>query len=249
MKETLVLDRKTVNIFVPDSGQENVKRVIYLNGGYEDADEIWRQFTAGTAEDGKAAGSAGASQTAGTALVAIDITREWNSALTPWEAPRTFKGGEDFAGKADEYLRILTGIVFLAEDEIARMTGAGAALNIQSRAIAGYSLAGLFAVWSFYKTNMFDRLASMSGSLWFDGFADFMKENKLVRIPDKAYFSLGDKEKKTRNQRMAAVEDCTALAAELFKTAGAETIIELAAGGHFDDETERIVKGLRFIAD
>lgn len=234
MKETLVLDRKTVDIFVPDSGQENVKRVIYLNGGYEDADEIWSRFTA---------------DTAGTALVAIDITREWNSALTPWEAPRTFKGGEDFAGKADEYLRILTGIVFLAEDEIARMTGAGAASNIQSRAIAGYSLAGLFSVYVFYKSDMFDRLASMSGSLWFDGFSDFMKENKLARIPDKAYFSLGDKEKKTRNQRMAAVEDCTAFAAELFKTAGAETIFELVAGGHFDDETERIVKGLRFIAD
>lgn len=249
MKETLVLDRKTVDIFVPDSGQENVKRVIYLNGGYEDADEIWSRFTEDTARDEKAAVNAAAVQTGGTALVAIDITREWNSALTPWEAPRTFKGGEDFAGKADEYLRILTGIVFLAEDEIARMTGAGAASNIQSRAIAGYSLAGLFAVYVFYKSDMFDRLASMSGSLWFDGFSDFMKENKLARIPDKAYFSLGDREKKTRNQRMAAVEDCTAFAAELFKTAGAETIFELVAGGHFDDETERILKGLRFIAD
>lgn len=38
-------------------------------------------------------------------------------------------------------------------------------------------------------------------------------------------------------------------AVEIFKEAGAETLFELNAAGHFDGEIERIVKGLRFIAD
>ena len=35
--------------------------------------------------------------------------------------------------------------------------------------IAGYSLAGLFALYALYKTDAFTRVASMSGSLWFPG--------------------------------------------------------------------------------
>lgn len=35
--------------------------------------------------------------------------------------------------------------------------------------IAGYSLAGLFALYALYKTDVFTRVASMSGSLWFPG--------------------------------------------------------------------------------
>lgn len=81
--------------------------------------------------------------------------------------------------------------------------------------IAGYSLAGLFALWSVYQTDLFDRAASISGSLWFDGFLEFMKANtpKVKFI----YLSLGDKEKAAKNPRLAAVEDCTAQAAELLR--------------------------------
>ncbi|MCI8630772.1 MAG: alpha/beta hydrolase [Firmicutes bacterium] len=230
MKETHTLAGKTVNIFVPDSCDNNLTQVIYLNGGYEDADAIWEMFSYDNIK---------------SALVTIDVTREWNDALTPWEAPRLFKGGEDFGGKAKEYGNLLKGIMLIAEDRIQQMMG----ILPQHRALSGYSLAGLFAVYSFYKTDVFDRLASMSGSLWFDGFSDFMKENDLKRVPEKVYLSLGDKEKKTRNQRMATVEECTQTAAGIFRDAGSETLFELNAGGHFDDEVERIVKGLRFIAD
>ncbi|PWM65910.1 MAG: hypothetical protein DBX38_06050 [Eubacteriales Family XIII. Incertae Sedis bacterium] len=230
MKETHIIAGKTVNIFVPSSSKGNISRAIYLNGGYEDADKIWEAFSY---EEMK------------SALIAIDVTDEWNAALTPYPAPRLFKGGEDFAGRADSYSNSLMRIMLTAEERISEMTG----VKVKARAIAGYSLAGLFAVYSFYKTDAFDRLASMSGSLWFDGFIEFMRENKLKKVPEKAYFSLGDREKKARNKRMASVEDCTVQAVEIFKEAGAETLFELNAGGHFDGEIERIVKGLRFIAD
>ena len=38
---------------------------------------------------------------------------------------------------------------------------------------------------------------------------------KLKKVPEKAYFSLGDREKKARNKRMASVEDCTVQAVEM----------------------------------
>ncbi|MDY2610537.1 MAG: alpha/beta hydrolase-fold protein [Oscillospiraceae bacterium] len=37
------------------------------------------------------------------------------------------------------------------------------------RGIAGYSLAGLFALYAIYQTDLFSRVGSMSGSLGFPG--------------------------------------------------------------------------------
>ena len=52
------------------------------------------------------------------------------------------------------------------------------------------------------------------------------------------YFSVGDRESKTKNPRMATVEDCTRAAAELFRSRGANVKFELNPGGHFEIETQ-----------
>ena len=110
------------------------------------------------------------------------------------------------------------------------------------RGIAGYSLAGLFALWAVYQTDLFDRAASISGSLWFDGFLEFMKHKtpkaKFV------YLSLGDKEKLAKNPRLAAVEDCTSQAAELLGTHNIPVVFEMNCGGHFQDIPTRIARGI-----
>ena len=113
--------------------------------------------------------------------------------------------------------------------------------------ITGYSLAGLFAVYAMYKTEVFDRVASMSGSLWFHDFMEYCKSNDYMKLPYKIYFSLGDKEANTRNPILKTVDDNTRELSEYFKNLGSEVIFELNKGNHFIDTILRSAKGIKAI--
>ena len=170
------------------------------------------------------------------ALAAISGV-DWNRELSPWPAPKVFRGNEDFGGEGSSFLDILTGqIVPLVEAQLGFVP--------VSRAIAGYSLAGLFALWSIFQTDVFDRAASVSGSLWFDGFMDCMRSSAPPNSLRQIYLSLGDKEKNARNQRMAAVEDCTRRAAELLREWNIPVMFEMNLGGHFQNIPDRIARGI-----
>ncbi|OFV69600.1 putative esterase [Acetobacterium wieringae] len=172
-------------------------------------------------------------------LVAIDQV-DWNRELSPWPAPRAFKGGADFGGGADAYLTELTETIIPAVEASLGLTPA-------CRVLAGYSLAGLFALYAIYRTDLFTRVGSISGSLWYDGFGDFILKNQPLQIPERAYFSLGDKEKITRNSRLGVVEDQTIAAEQQLCSLGAETIFELNPGNHFDDARGRLARGLQWL--
>ena len=171
------------------------------------------------------------------ALAAISGV-DWNRELSPWPAPRVLRNGADFGGEGPAFLDTLTGqIVPLAETQLG--------FAHASRAVAGYSLAGLFALWLVFQTDMFERAASVSGSLWFDGFMDLMKSSALPNGLRRIYLSLGSREKNARNQRMAAVEDCTRRAAELLREWNIPVVFEMNQGGHFQDIPGRIARGIK----
>ena len=169
----------------------------------------------------------------GVSLVLID-GMDWERDLSPWRAPRAFKSGSAFGGKADELIEKLERLVPLCEE----VTGPQ-----EVRGIAGYSLGGLFALYSIYKTDIFARAASVSGSLWFDGFTDFMAANSPHA--ERVYLSLGDREKHARSPRLGCVEDRTRLACELLRAAGVEVVFEMNSGGHFNGPGERLEKGAK----
>ena len=147
---------------------------------------------------------------------------------------------KSFSGGADDYLRLLIDEILPKVKEMIEgepgFTG-----------ITGYSLAGLFAVYAMYKTDVFDRVACMSGSLWFHDFIEYCKRNEYKRLPDKIYFSLGDKEANTRNPVLKTVQDKTIELSEYFKSLGAEVIFELNSGNHFTDTILRSAKGIKAI--
>ena len=90
-------------------------------------------------------------------LVAISDL-DWNHDMVPWDSPPAFKNANPCTGGADDYLRLLVEeIIPTAEKEI----------NVVPswRGIAGYSLAGLFALCAIFRTDLFSRVGSMSGSL------------------------------------------------------------------------------------
>ena len=165
---------------------------------------------------------------------------DWNHDMSPWHMPSIYSKEKSFSGGADGYLKLLIDEILPKAKEL--IEG-----EPEFTGIVGYSLAGLFAVYTMYKTDVFDRVACMSGSLWFSDFIEYCKRNEYKRLPDKIYFSLGDKEANTRNPVLKTVQDKTIELSEYFKSLGTEVIFELNPGNHFTDVNFRSAKGIKAI--
>lgn len=174
--------------------------------------------------------------TANFTLAIINIT-DWNADLSPWAIPPVFRNDEPFTGGADAYLETLTGEIIPA---IIGELGSEPAYF----ALAGYSLAGLFAVYSMYRTDRFARIVSVSGSMWYPGFVEFAESHEPAALPEKLYLSLGDREARTRNQVMATVEQNTGALFDYYKSLGVEAVFEMNPGNHFRDAAQRMAKGI-----
>jgi predicted alpha/beta superfamily hydrolase len=155
-------------------------------------------------------------------------------------APKAFRNGEDFAGGADRYLDVLASEIVPEAEKMIKFA-------VDKRGLAGYSLSGLFALYTLYKTDIFNLIASVSGSMWYDSWLDYMTENRAEAVSPKVYLSLGDKESKTRDERLASVESCTRQAEEILKLQGVETIFEMNPGNHFVNVAERMAKGIGWL--
>ena len=155
---------------------------------------------------------------------------DWDRDLSPWPAEKVFRGGDDFSGGAEDFLHtLLTKIVPAAEGD----------LSPAWRGLFGYSLAGLFSLWATTKTDAFTKCASVSGSLWFDGFTAYLSAHPLLGQPTKVYLSLGDREEKAKNPRMQQVRIATEQAKAILQSQGVPCAFELNPGGHFQDVLER----------
>ena len=161
-------------------------------------------------------------------LIALRVS-DWNKDLSPWEAPAVF-GKEDFGGCAAETLAAITGIC--GESEV-------------KYCIGGYSLAGLFALWAAYRSNLFSGVAAASPSMWFPGFTELMREQK-VKCRN-IYLSLGDREEKTRNPVMAEVGNRIREAQEILKEQNVKCILEWNEGNHFKDADLRTARAFSWV--
>ena len=161
---------------------------------------------------------------------------DWNRDLSPWEAPAVF-GGEPFGGGADAYLKKLTGTC------IPRILE-GLDSEPPHIIIAGYSLAGLFSIYSLYRTDVFDAAVSASGSLWFPGFTEMMEKEEPLSTPKAVYLSLGDRESKTRNPVMSSVKERTEKALDILSGHGIDSVLEMNPGNHFTEPALRTAKGI-----
>ena len=170
------------------------------------------------------------------ALVAISDL-DWNHDMAPWNSPPAFKNADSCTGGADNYLRLLTEeIIPTAEKEINGVPS--------WRGIVGYSLAGLFALYAIYQTDLFSRVGSMSGSLWFPGMKEYIFSHEPKCRPDCMYFSLGDKESKTRNLVLRSVRQNTEEIQAFYQGKGIDTVFQLNSGNHYDHAAERTAAGL-----
>ena len=162
---------------------------------------------------------------------------DWNHDMAPWDCPPLRKNESPITGGADDYLQLLLTQIL---PEARTLLGA----SPRFVGVAGYSLAGLFALYALYRCDAFDRAASMSGSLWFPSFTDFVRSHDMKRAPEKLYLSLGDKEAKTRNPYLKTVQENTEAAVQLYRDMGLDVTWELNPGNHFRDAELRSAKGI-----
>lgn len=220
-KQTFNTDNEKITVY--PAMAEN-RPVIYLTTYNDDGGEIYEEIQKGSYTD--------------FTLVTVSGLN-WEVELSPWAAGNLFKYSEMFTGGADAYLQFLTQQV---------LPQAEAGLNgILWRGLAGYSLAGLFTVYALYKTDLFSRAASMSGSLWYPSFKDFALQNTLCIAPQHLYLSLGDKEARARNQYLKTVQQCTEELAAHYRSLGINTFYELNPGGHYRNIISRSAAGIKWI--
>lgn len=216
---TFTINEKTVSIF--PSSEANAP-IIYLNTFSGEVQKVYE-----------------ATQTAGCppfTLVAVSDL-DWNHDMAPWDSPPTFKNADSCTGGADDYLRLLTEeIIPAAEKELGGVP--------RWRGITGYSLAGLFALYAIYQTDLFSRVGSMSGSLWFPGMKEYIFTHEPKNWPDRIHFSLGDKESKTKNPILRTVQESTEEICAYYQRRGFDTVFQLNPGNHFVQSVERTATGL-----
>lgn len=163
-------------------------------------------------------------------LLAVVIVDDWNKDLSPWKSPGVF--GEDFGDGANKTLDwVLNNLIDKDADK--------------TYYLAGYSLAGLFALYSAYKTDVFSGVAAVSPSVWFPGFVSFCIERNI--LTKNAYLSLGDKEHKTRNSEMSKVKDSIEEIYKDLKEKDVNCFLEFNSGNHFKDVGERMKKGISWL--
>ena len=172
-------------------------------------------------------------------IVAISGMK-WNDDLTPWKVPALNLKEEEFKGKARDFLSSLLSDLFVNTEQSLR-------LNHPKRHIIGISLSGLFALWASTATKKFTSVASISGSLWFDGFVVWFKEQDL--LADRYFLSLGNKEVKSKNERLSCIGACTEAILQIIQDKNKEVTFVTDEGNHFDFFRERLEKAIEMCAN
>lgn len=165
---------------------------------------------------------------------------DWGRDRTPWKSASLPSSREDFKGGADFYLKELL-------DVILPRVGKDIFGTPKKTCLVGYSLAGLFSLYSLYRCPAFDYVGSRSGSLWYPGFEDYCLTHPRRKKPEGIYLSLGDREKKAKNPLLSSVEEKTDGFYRLFRKEGIPTVYELNPGNHFQDADIRIAQGILWI--
>lgn len=153
---------------------------------------------------------------------------DWGDALTPWSAPALRPGEKDFGGRAEKTLSSLAEL-------LDRTSG--------PHAICGYSLGGLFALYAFVREPRFSACACLSGSVWYEGWIDWLRANAPEGSGRYAYFSVGKKEKRA-GLPFRHVEEDLAACADILSERGCTVDVTLGPGNHMQHVTERLSSGL-----
>lgn len=170
-------------------------------------------------------------------VIALPV-KDWFYEMSPWQTSENLFNDAKVGGANNKLEEIMKQIVEF-ESQYPNEN--------RKYILAGYSLAGLFALWTSYQTDKFCRIVAASPSVWYPDWIQYIESHKCRA--GKVYLSLGSKEHKTRNVLMAKVADNIKIQQESLIMQNIETVYEINEGNHFKDVTLRMVKGLSWICD
>jgi predicted alpha/beta superfamily hydrolase len=179
-----IFENRQLTIYIPLSySRSNTKLpVLYVQDGkklfYRDAnvlEELESYFEAGKSRE--------------VIIVGIESNNRIDE-YTPWKAKALDSKFKDFGGKGKEYLD------FILRDLKPYIEGKyDTSTSYEDCGILGASLGGLISLYAAYSyPKQFGKIGAISPSLWYEGFLEFMKEEKLVTENRKMYLDVGSKE-------------------------------------------------------
>ncbi|MEE3421001.1 MAG: alpha/beta hydrolase-fold protein [Lachnospiraceae bacterium] len=171
-------------------------------------------------------------------LLMVEITGlRWDEELSPW--PEALKDMH-CTGEADACLKTLTeNICPRVEEKLGYVP--------KKRILAGYSMAGLFSLYALYKTEVFNSIASVSGSLWYPKFKEYAMTTPFACHPEHIYLSLGDRESRTRHPLFRTTQSNYEELRDFYAGQNLDSIFELNSGNHFQDPAGRVAKGIAWL--
>ena len=196
----------------------------------------------------------------GVSLVNVGVDL-WEENFSPWCAPRVFAKGPNFGDGAQKTLdTLINQVIPWAESELSEPPA--------YRALVGYSLAGLFSLWTGVSQQVargcqhdataphvdapaatFQRIGAVSGSFWFPGLLNYVDQQLSGGVVGltHAYLSLGDREARTPNPQIMHVRENAELLASKLENAGITSTFELNRGNHFQNVEGRMQKALDWL--
>ena len=166
----------------------------------------------------------------------------WNQELSPWPIETVISKDDRFTGGADELLKLLTTAMV---PQVERLLDTPPSWRL----LAGYSMGGLFAVFSAFHSDLFSRILSASGSIWYPGWLEYAREHELVAPLQGIYLSVGEQESTSRNAVLQTVGERTQAMADLMASRGVPVTFELNPGNHFKNPPLRVVKGIKWLLE
>lgn len=174
-----------------------------------------------------------AARTYGLTIVGVS-GMDWDDDLTPWPAKGQPPGSPDFKGLAPRFLSTLVRDILPQVERRLDMS------DRVERTLAGVSLSGLFTLWQWMHDDTFHNIISLSGSFWYEGFADWILHRPVPAGKGKAYFLLGDREAWTNVKAFQSVQTDTQKIVVYLHDKGIDDMFELVPGNHYQYGERRL---------
>ena len=174
-------------------------------------------------------------------ILAFEVNN-WDNDLSPWESKRI--KGKYFNGDGIKTLN------FIKNDFFPFFENKFPEIKNKPKIVGGYSLSGLFSLYCFYSTDIFNAVGGMSPSLWFEDWFKFMNDHHANNKDSYIYLSLGDLEEKSTTKPLDIGINVKKMYDIVKKDSNVkDCIYELNKGGHFKDGEERTSKGFAWLLE
>lgn len=163
---------------------------------------------------------------------------QWDQDLSPWPHAWIIEPNDDFTGGANDFLAFLLNDVKPWVEEVLPDAG--------EKIINGYSMGGLFSLYSLYNTDYFTKVICVSGSVWYPGFVEYAKSHPLKADVKSIFMSMGKLEIKVKNPVLRTTQDHFEELEAYYRSLGIEDTFVLNPGNHYQHAVERTVNGIEW---